>query len=212
MKLWKVATASGPAYVQAKDEAAAMAIAEEKYGKGNVTGAGQARGSGDILQGAAILAKVKDIGVIQVGTYNGGGNLNSLSNFAESYDPAQFANNLAQNPYYSPSGPNVGGGGGSKNNYAPLGDGSGGFFRLSLETSLGEPGLIRIAPLVGRRRTYKTRYRICWTLRVLRTSILLFPVKPPLSRELKHSLSKEVFRVLGRELQILSSSLPESDK
>lgn len=126
MKLWKVATASGPAYVQAKSADEAFAIAEARYGRGNVTGAGPARGTGDPLQGAAILAQVKDIGVTQVGTYNGGGNLNSLSNFAESFDSAEFANNLAQNPYYSPSGPNVGGGGGTKVNFAPLGDGSGG--------------------------------------------------------------------------------------
>lgn len=127
MKLWKVATASGPAYVQAKSADEAFAIAEARYGKGNVTGAGPARGTGDPLQGAAILAQVKDIGVIQVGTYNGGGNLNSLSNFAESFDSAEFANNLAQNPYYSPSGPNVGGGVGAKVNFAPsLGGGGGG--------------------------------------------------------------------------------------
>jgi hypothetical protein len=126
MKLWKVETASGPAYVQAKSSDEAFAIAEARYGRGNVTGAGPARGTGDPLKGAAILAQVKDIGVIQVGTYNGGGNLNSLSSFAESFDSAEFANNLAQNPYYSLSGPNVGGGGGAKASFAPLGDGSGG--------------------------------------------------------------------------------------
>lgn len=119
MRLWKVETASGFAYVQAPSEEMAFAYAEGQYGKGNVTGAQPAKGTQDPAIGSPIIAQT-DGGVQVVGRYQGGGNLNSLSNFAASYDGDTFARNLAQNPYYS-----LNQGGGIKIQPSPFFDGTG---------------------------------------------------------------------------------------
>tara|TARA_R110002096_G_scaffold34732_4_gene99049 strand:+ start:2171 stop:3133 length:963 start_codon:yes stop_codon:yes gene_type:complete len=119
MRLWKVETASGFAYVQAPSEEMAFAYAEGQYGKGNVTGAQPAKGTQEPAIGSPIIAQT-DGGIQVVGRYQGGGNLNSLSAFAASYDGDTFARNLAQNPYYTLGPSKVAG------MAAPLGGGGGG--------------------------------------------------------------------------------------
>ena len=121
MRLWKVETASGFAYVQAPSEEMAFAYAEGQYGKGNVTGAQPAKGTQDPAIGSPIIAQT-DGGVQVVGRYQGGGNLNSLSAFAASYDGDTFARNLAQNPYYAVYVPSKVPGMAAPNNYDPDAD------------------------------------------------------------------------------------------
>lgn len=99
MKLWKVATASGPAYVQAGNEADAFAYAEAIYGKGNVTGTAPAVGSGDALPGSPILASAGQGSIQVVGKV--GGSLFDLNRFAETMDGPTFASNIRQDANYS---------------------------------------------------------------------------------------------------------------